>query len=200
MPLPARTTRALRRCFSPAPSPARAPRPTLGISMRPGGRAAPRTGLAAALAGALDRGRQSELRRGSVLRLSETPLRGKVAEHRRCRWRTTRRSSSSGCSATAARRGACRAPRAGAQPAGFGAGTIARRWQKTCRPAIAHDWTATSPTCAKSNGASRWPRSRIPPGCELPAAPTGIPDDFDVAREADVRPAGAGLAGGRHAQ
>ena len=79
-------------------------------------RAEDRPGHAVAVAAARRRGSRREfeqLRRGLQLRLHELDL---VADaDRRCRWSSTRRWCSSACSATAARRGAGRAPRAATQ-------------------------------------------------------------------------------------
>ena len=143
----------------------------------------------------------AELRRRLQLRVPQHDL---VAERRprRCRWRTTRRWCSSGCSATAApTRERAGAAAAVAEPARFGARRSRRRCRRSCRPAD----RGRAATVSRRRARDRAPRSRRPTQ-QLSTRPRrcrtrrpACPKDVRGAHQADVRPAGARLAGGHHA-
>ena len=150
-----------------------------------------RTGHAAAVARADDRGRDAQLRRRSELRLSRHDF---VAERRRrrCRCRTTRRSCSSACSATAAPTPSAAARRAAVgQPARLGAR----------RSVVAAAQAAGRRSRPRRSVSGRRPRDRAPHSegreagvdgrSSLPDAPDRRAEGRRSAHQADVRPAGA---------
>ena len=167
---------------------------------RSGRGAADRPGHAAAVARADDRG--AELNCGDGLSCAYRDTISWQTRTRRCRWRTIRRSCSRSCSATATP--PSRAHGCGASSRislldsvrGEALDAAARR----CRSATATRSISTSTTSARSSGASR----RRGSSCSDELASAGGADRRAGRRrrahQADVRPAGARLAGGHHAR
>ena len=137
------------------------------------------------------------LRSGLQLRLRQHAVAG-AARRRRCRWRTIRASCSSGCSAAATapirRPGGAR--REGPQHPRLPSRQESSRLRSelgTPRPRQARRVPRGDPRRRTANPEGRSSRATR----ELPSLdqPAGIPATLRRAREADVRPAGAGLPG-----
>ena len=140
-----------------------------------------------------------ELRRRPQLRLPQHDL---LAERRprRCRCRTTRRSCSSGCSATAAPTPSGAARRAAvAEPARFGAG----RGRRRCSSKLPAGDRNRARSVPRRRPRDRAPhpegrRSRLSADLDAAGRADRRAEGRRRAHQADVRPAGAGLAGRHH--
>ena len=141
-------------------------------------RAEDRSGHAAAVARADDRGTEPELRRRSELLLSRHDLLA-GADTRRCRCRTTRRSCSSGCSATATPRSSARRGAISRSACSTRCWAKHRRCSGSCRRRIALALDQYLTDVREIERRVQKAGQQLSDDLPIPAAPTGVPRDVE---------------------
>ena len=136
-----------------------------------------------------------------ALRGGAALLRWLARRRSRCRWRTTRATCSTGCSARATRRRARPSIRARPAASSTACSGEAARLQAEARRA----GPATRRRLSRLRARDRAPRAedastKITRRSTFPSAPLGVPDDFDAHFAADVRSDGARVPGGPDAR